>query len=128
MWIFFSHAKNILGFFLFSADFAPRIRESIIYLLRIIVFTRKTAIEEPFMTTTKTTVCLLLTASLALSACGDTRKERAESGALIGAGTGAVAGAIVAGNPATGALVGGAIGAGAGAAAGAISDHPWFHQ
>ncbi|MEJ0009336.1 MAG: hypothetical protein WDN72_01655 [Alphaproteobacteria bacterium] len=80
------------------------------------------------MKTTKTTSMLLLAGALALSACGETAQQRAESGALIGAGTGAAAGAIIAGNPWAGAAVGGVVGAGAGATLGAISDHPWFHQ
>lgn len=67
---------------------------------------------------------ILIPCVLMLSACGETRNERAASGAAIGAGTGAVAGALVAGNPWAGAAVGGAIGAGAGAAAGALMNHP----
>lgn len=71
----------------------------------------------------KKTIALLATVSLfGLAACGQTKNERAASGAAIGAGAGAVAGALVAGSPAGGALVGGAIGAGAGAAAGALTD------
>lgn len=50
-----------------------------------------------------------------LSACGDTRGERALSGGGIGAGVGAVGGAVAGGNPWTGALIGGAVGAGVGA-------------
>lgn len=57
----------------------------------------------------------LLCAVLALSACGDTRGERALSGGAIGAGAGAVGGALTGGSPVTGALIGGAVGAGAGA-------------
>ncbi len=58
---------------------------------------------------------------LALTACGETKNDRAMSGAAIGATAGAVGGALVAGNPAGGALVGGAIGGAAGAAAGALT-------
>ena len=76
----------------------------------------------------KTTTCLLLVAAVSLAGCGETRNERAASGALIGAGTGAAIGAVTAGNPGAGAVVGGAIGAGVGAAAGALSDRPWFNN
>jgi hypothetical protein len=69
-----------------------------------------------------TTALVTAMSLLALTACGQTKEDRAASGALIGAGTGAVVGAAVAGSPAGGALVGGAIGAGAGAAAGALTD------
>jgi osmotically inducible lipoprotein OsmB len=58
---------------------------------------------------------------LALSACGETPKDRAASGALVGAGAGAAVGAVVAGNPWAGAAVGGAVGAGAGAAVGSMT-------
>ena len=61
------------------------------------------------------TVCVL---SLALTACGSTRSERALSGGAIGAGVGGAAGALTGGSPWTGALVGGA----AGAATGAYTD------
>lgn len=57
----------------------------------------------------------LLCAVLALSACGDTRGERALSGGAIGAGAGAVGGALMGGDPVTGAVIGGAVGAGTGA-------------
>ncbi len=70
---------------------------------------------------------ILIPCMFTLVACGETRNERAASGALIGAGTGAAAGALIAGNPWAGAAVGGAIGAGAGAAVGALSDHPVWH-
>jgi hypothetical protein len=58
--------------------------------------------------------------SAGLAACGETRGDRALSGAAIGAGTGAAVGAA-AGGP-VGAGTGAAIGAGAGAATGAVSD------
>ena len=61
---------------------------------------------------------IILTAAIALSACGNTKQDRALSGAGIGAGVGAVGSAIVGG----GALTGAAIGAGIGAATGAIAD------
>lgn len=53
-----------------------------------------------------------------LTACGESRSDRALSGAGIGAGAGAVGGALIGGSPLTGALVGGA----AGAAAGGLTD------
>ena len=57
--------------------------------------------------------------SAGLVACGETRGDRALSGAGIGAGTGAAVGAA-AGGP-VGAGTGAAIGAGAGAATGAVT-------
>lgn len=60
----------------------------------------------------------LLCAVLALSACGQTKGERALSGGAIGAGAGAVGGALMGGDPVTGAIIGGA----AGAATGALTD------
>lgn len=65
---------------------------------------------------------LILSSALALAACGETKQDRALSGAGIGAAGGAALGAAVAGNPWGGAAVGGAIGAGAGAAVGALTD------
>jgi osmotically inducible lipoprotein OsmB len=56
-------------------------------------------------------------AALGLSACGETKSDRALSGAAIGAGAGAVGGALV-GSPVGGAVLGGA----AGAATGALTD------
>lgn len=58
---------------------------------------------------------LLAGAALLLAACGETRSERALSGAAIGAGVGAAGAAVSGGAVATGAVVGGAVGAGAGA-------------
>lgn len=55
------------------------------------------------------TIALLTTTALLLSACGDTKRERLTSGALIGAGTGAVVGAF-AGAPVIGAVVGTGVG------------------
>lgn len=57
-------------------------------------------------------------AMLMLSACGETKSDRALSGAGLGAGAGAVGGALIGGSPITGAVIGGA----AGAAAGALTD------
>jgi osmotically inducible lipoprotein OsmB len=56
--------------------------------------------------------------ALTLSACGESKSDRALSGAGLGAGAGAVGGAIAGGSPLTGAVIGGA----AGAAAGALTD------
>ena len=58
---------------------------------------------------------------LALAGCGETRRDRAVSGGLIGAGAGALIGGDV-----TGALVGGAIGAAGGYATG--KDEPRRHR
>lgn len=60
-------------------------------------------------------MCAML---LAVSACGNTKGDRALSGAGIGAATGAVGGAVLGGSGTTGAL----LGAGVGAAAGALTD------
>ena len=61
----------------------------------------------------KTTVALALVVSL--SACGESRSDRALSGGAIGAGAGAVGSSLLGGSAVTGAVVGGALGAGAGA-------------
>ena len=53
-------------------------------------------------------------ALVALSACGETKGDRAISGGAIGAGAGAVGGALL-GSPGTGAAIGGAAGAATGA-------------
>ena len=55
---------------------------------------------------------------VALSACGETKGQRALSGGGIGAGVGAVGSALTGGSPWTGAVIGGA----AGAATGALTD------
>jgi len=60
---------------------------------------------------------LCMAAALGLSACGETKTDRALSGGAIGAGAGAVGGALL-GHPVAGAAVGGA----AGAATGAMTD------
>lgn len=56
--------------------------------------------------------------ALLLSACGETRSERALSGAGIGAGLGAAGAAATGGGVLTGAVLGGA----AGAAVGVLTD------
>lgn len=61
---------------------------------------------------------VLISGCLLLTACGESKGERAVSGAGIGAATGAAAGALTGGSGTTGAL----IGAGVGAAAGALTD------
>lgn len=65
---------------------------------------------------------LAVSSIFALAACGETKGDRALSGAGIGAGTGAVIGAAVAGDPWDGAAVGAAVGAAGGAAVGAMTD------
>ena len=59
----------------------------------------------------------VVTAALALGACGTTPGDRAVSGGLLGAGAGAAVGSL-AGNAGAGALIGGV----GGAALGAVSD------
>ncbi len=61
-------------------------------------------------------IALCLTASMALSGCGNTTGERALSGGAIGAGGGAALGAVAGFNPLVGAAVGGVGGAAVGAA------------
>ena len=50
-----------------------------------------------------------------LAACGNTKGERALSGAGIGAGVGAVGSAVTGGSPWTGAAIGGVVGGATGA-------------
>lgn len=69
-------------------------------------------------TITRLTTVLAICLSLSLAACGNTKGERALSGAGIGAGVGAVGSAVTGGSPWTGAVIGGA----AGAATGALTD------
>ena len=69
------------------------------------------------MKTIQTTAAMLVAMTL-LAACGDSKSDRALSGAGIGAGAGAVGGALLGGSPVTGAVIGGA----AGAATGALTD------
>ena len=61
---------------------------------------------------------VLAMATLLLAACGSSTKDRALSGAGIGAAAGAGTSAVTGGNPITGGLLGGA----AGAATGALTD------
>ena len=77
------------------------------------------------------TFILIAGLPVALVACGETRGDRALSGAGIGAAAGTVGSVITGGNPATGAIIGGA----AGAATGAITDpddvnlgRPWWKR
>lgn len=59
---------------------------------------------------------LLVTAALALAACGSMQSDRAASGAAIGAGTGGLIGLAAGGiGVGVGAFVGAAVGAGTGA-------------
>lgn len=61
------------------------------------------------------TASAVLMTTLVLSACGETKGDRALSGAALGAGGGAVIGALTVGAPVQGAAIGGALGAAAGA-------------
>lgn len=63
-------------------------------------------------------ILILSLACLMVAACGNTRGERALSGAGVGAGVGALGSAVVGGSVAGGALVG----AGVGAVTGAVTD------
>lgn len=60
-------------------------------------------------------IAILSLAVLALTACGNTKGERALSGGGIGAGAGAIGAAVTGGNPWAGAAIGGAAGAVTGA-------------
>jgi hypothetical protein len=60
-------------------------------------------------------VVLALCFVMSLSACGNTKSERALSGAGIGAGVGAVGSVVTGGSPVTGAVVGGVLGGATGA-------------
>ncbi len=64
------------------------------------------------------TLTALFGLALTVTACGDTKGQRALSGGGIGAGVGAVGSALTGGSPWTGAVIGGA----AGAATGALTD------
>jgi hypothetical protein len=66
----------------------------------------------------KFTFILTIFAALMLAACGNTKGERALSGAGIGAGAGAIGSAVTGGNPWAGAAVGGV----AGGVVGAVTD------
>lgn len=63
-------------------------------------------------------VIVVVGAMSLLAACGESKGDRALSGAGLGAGVGAAAGALTGGSVGTGAL----IGAGVGAAGGALTD------
>ena len=69
---------------------------------------------------------LLMCALLMLAGCGDTRLERAGSGAVIGGVAGLAVGTLCCGDPFDGAQLGGLIGAAGGAAIGTISPRPLF--
>ena len=56
---------------------------------------------------------VLICGLVVLSACGDSKTDRALSGAGIGAAAGGVGGLLL-GDPVTGAVIGGAVGAAAG--------------
>lgn len=58
---------------------------------------------------------LIASTSLLLAACGNTKGERALSGAGIGAGVGAVGTALTGGSPWAGAAIGGVVGGATGA-------------
>lgn len=64
---------------------------------------------------TTQTLAAIACATLLLTACGESKGDRALSGAGLGAATGAAAGAITGGSVGQGALIGGAIGAAGGA-------------
>lgn len=68
---------------------------------------------------------LILSATLLLSACGNTRIERTGSGAAIGGGIGLVGGGICCQDPSN-AAPGFFIGAAVGALIGLLLDHPLF--
>lgn len=66
----------------------------------------------------KISYLFILTSTIALSACGVSKEDRALSGAGIGAAAGAVGGAVIGGSVASGVL----LGAGVGAATGTLTD------
>lgn len=68
----------------------------------------------------------LLATALVLSACGESRLERAGSGAVIGGTIGFGVGTVCCGNPPAGMGIGTAIGAGVGAITGALLSEPLF--
>lgn len=57
----------------------------------------------------------VLAVAMAITACGETKSDRALSGGALGAGVGAVGSSVLGGDPVTGAVVGGIVGAGTGA-------------
>lgn len=68
----------------------------------------------------------LLSALLLVSACGESRIERAGSGAAIGATIGLGVGMVCCGDPFVSPKVGGLIGAGVGGVTGALLSEPLF--
>lgn len=62
-----------------------------------------------------TTIAALACSVAMLAACGESKGDRALSGAGLGAGAGAVAGAVTGGSATQGAIIGGALGAAGGA-------------
>ncbi len=67
------------------------------------------------MTNTNHAYVVGLALLLALSACGQSKSDRALSGGGIGAGVGAIGSTMTGGDPLTGAVIGGAVGAATGA-------------
>ena len=59
-------------------------------------------------------VLAIAAVAVTLTACGESKSDRALSGAAIGAGAGAIGSSLVGGSTVGGALVGGAVGAAAG--------------
>lgn len=76
------------------------------------------------MITRKKLLSLLLASSLVLNACGDTRLERAASGAIVGGAAGGASGVICCNNPLDSGAAGLIIGAAVGALIGFILNHP----
>ena len=62
-----------------------------------------------------TKIIAIVTLATFLSACGNTKGQRALSGGAIGAGVGAVGAVVLHANPLTGAVIGAAAGAATGA-------------
>lgn len=62
-----------------------------------------------------TTLTAIAAATIVLTGCGESKSDRALSGAGIGAGVGAVGSTIMGGDPLTGAVVGGVVGGATGA-------------
>ena len=74
----------------------------------------------------RATIALGLMLCLSLTACGDSRLERAGSGAAIGAGIGIASGFVCCNNPGKGTQNGLIIGVAAGALIGFLIDSPLF--
>jgi hypothetical protein len=68
---------------------------------------------QSYSRTWKASIALM--GMVVLVGCGETKSDRALSGAGIGAGVGALGSAVTGGSPVTGAVVGGAAGAATGA-------------